>query len=521
MEEGQRILRATGVVAAGTLLSRVLGLLRDVVISGVFGAGPLTDAFFVAFAIPNFFRRLMGEGSLAVAVVPVYTRYLTQDREEAQKALRAVATAAVLVLLALTAGGVAGARGLVELQVFGWRSGEVLPLAVELTRICFPYLFFISLVALSMGVLNAHGHFAAPALAPCLLNLSLIASALLLAPLLDPPVKALAWGVLAGGILQLLLQLPFLRSHGVKFRPLLELRHPAVLRIGRLMLPMVAGIAVFQVNQVVNRLLASFLPHGSISYLYYADRIFEFPLGLFAVALGVAALPSFSRRVAHGQWEQFREDVEMALRTILFISVPATVGMMVLRVPLVHVIFQHGVFSPRDTVLTAQALMAYSPGVAAYGAIHVLSRAFYATEEARTPVKCAAIGAGVNLAAGLLLMGPLRHAGLALANSLAAWVNATLLFHLLRGQLPLQGRPLAKGLGKALLASGAMVPWLLWTSSKGEWVNPAGFGKTLFLLAIVAGALAIYLGVSFVLRSAELKDLLAGVLRRKNGAPQG
>ena len=521
MKEEQRILRATAVVTGGTFLSRVLGLIRDVVISGIFGAGPWADAFFVAFAIPNFFRRLMGEGSLTVAFVPVYTDYLTRDPAEAKKALRAVGTATVMVLLLFTIGGVLGAPWLVKLQVFGWRSKEAMPLAVELTRICFPYLFFISLVALAMGVLNAHGHFAAPALAPCLLNLSLIASALLLAPYFDPPVKALAWGVVAGGVLQLALQVPFLRKEGVSLKPLLDLRHRAVLRVGTLMLPMVAGIALFQINQVVNRLLASFLPHGSISYLYYADRLFELPLGLFAVAIGVAALPSFSRHAARGRWEELRSDVDFSLRTIFFISLPAMVAIIVLRIPLVGTIFQHGAFGPKETVFTAQALLAYAVSIGAYGGIHVLSRAFYAMQDARTPVKGAALGAVVNLGAGLILMHPLRHAGLALANSLAAFANMTFLFFLLKKRISLQVHPLMRALVRTALASLAMLPWLLWMMTKVDWMATGDYGKKALLLsATVMGGGVIFLGTSFLLRSEELKALVVGVLRRPPEAPR-
>jgi len=522
MPEGREILRATGVVAASTFLSRVLGLLRDVVISGVFGAGTATDAFFVAFAIPNFFRRLLGEGSLTVSFVPVYTHYLTKEPEEAKRVIHVVATAVLLLLLSLTALGVLLAPWLVKIQVFGWRGKEALPLAVTLTRLCFPYLFFISLVALSMGVLNAHGHFAAPALAPCLLNLSLIASALLLAPHLTPPIASLAWGVLLGGVLQLLLQAPFLRAKGVTFRVDLDLRHPALKEIGKLMVPMVAGIAVFQINQVVNRFLASFLPHGSISYLYYADRLFELPLGLFAVAMGVAVLPSFSRHVALGRWEDLGKDVNLSLRAILFLSIPAMVGIIVLRVPLIHLFFQHGAFGPRDTLLTAQALLCYSLSIWAYGGIQVMSRAFYALRDAKTPVKVAAGAAVLNLGFGLLLMHPLKHAGLALANSLSAIFNSLLLFYLLRGRIEGIGRGLRKALLKVGLSSLAMLPWLLLWRDRQDWISPGGLLiKGMSMGIMVGGGAAIFFGASFLLRSEELRTLLAGARPRPPATPQG
>lgn len=518
--EGQRIVRATGVFAGATLLSRILGLLRDISISWIFGAGAMTDAFFVAFAIPNFFRRLVGEGSLTVAVVPVYTDYLTGKKGGREEAFRAILGATILVLAILVGVGIWMSPFLVRLQVFGWKNAGTLSLTVNLTRICFPYLFFVSLVALMMGILNAHGHFFAPAVSPCLLNLSLIGGAIV-SPLFNPPILALAWGVVLGGVLQLLLQIPFVTRRGLSVYPTFDLGHPAVKEVGKFMLPMAFAASVFQINQIVNRLLASYLPHGSISYLYYADRIFELPIGLFVVALGVAVLPSFSRYASRGDLEGLRAEVTDSLRLSLFLTIPSMVLLIAFGKPIVAVIFQHGAFGPRDSVLTAQALLAYSVGLWAYGGIQVLSRAFYALKDPRTPVKAALVASGVNLTFGMLLMGPLRHSGLALANSLSAVCNFLLLFLWFDRRIGLRKGELVRGVGSTLFCSLPVIPWLLFIKGMGKWLSEgSSFGTVLLLLLGVLGALGIFLGLSFFSGSRELRGLLCGVFGRIPSAPE-
>lgn len=518
--EQTQIIRATGVFAFATLLSRVLGLVRDVAVSWAFGAGMVTDAFFVAFAIPNLFRRLMGEGSLSVAVVPVYTDYLLRGQEEAKAAFRAIFGGAILVLVTLVALGVGFAPLLVKLQVLGW-GGEIRSLTVFLTRLCFPYLFFVSLVALFMAVLNAHGHFFAPAISPCLLNIALIA-AVATSRAFDPPIAALAWGALLGGGLQVVLQLPFLRAKGIPLSPRFDLRHPAVKEVGRLMLPMVFATSVFQINQVVNRFLGSYLPHGSLSYLYYADRIFELPIGLFAVALGVAVLPSFSRYASKGDLEGLKDEVSHSLRLSFFLTLPWTVLIMAFSTPLVAVILQHGAFSSEDSLGTSRALLAYALSIWAYGGIHVLSRAFYSLKETNIPVRAGLFSSGINLVFALFLMGPLGHVGLALANSLAAIGNFCLLVVLFARRVGIRGREVFLGSLRTLISSLAVVPWLLWIHSRIDWVSRGtsweGIG---WLLTGLLGAGVIFLGISWTSGSRELREVLYGAFGRPPSVRRG
>jgi putative peptidoglycan lipid II flippase len=509
MQEQREIVRATGVVSVATSISRVLGLIRDMVIASFFGAGMITDAFFIAFTIPNLLRRLLGEGSLTVSFVPVYTEYLTHRPHEAPRVIHTTATVAAALLLVLTALGIALATWIVTIQVPGWKDPALIKLTVLMTRICFPYLFFIGLVALAMGILNSHRHFAAPSLAPCLLNISIIACVIFLSPRIYPPIITAALGVFLGGLTQLLLQLPFLRAKGITFKIDFDLRHPALRRIARMMAPMVMGIAVFQLNQVVNRLLASFLPKGSVSYLYYADRIFEFPLGLFPIALGVAVLPSFSRLVTQGKMEEFKDGVNFALRIILLITVPAMVGLIILRVPIINLIFQQGAFTYHSTLMTAQALLCYSLSIWAFGGINVLTRAFYAFEDAKTPVKIAIIALVANFLAGIILMHPLQHAGLALASSISATVNVSLLAYFFHHKTAgLRWRELISTLYKIALAIIPMALVALVVERGYGWKESGDYGiKIPLLLGGIIVGIILFLCTSYIVKNKELLSM--------------
>jgi putative peptidoglycan lipid II flippase len=510
VHEQREIVRATSVMGSATFLSRILGLVRDIVIAGFFGAGRVTDAFFIAFAIPNLLRRLLGEGTLTASFVPVYTDYLTHRPHEAPQVVHVTTTVVASLLIILTAVGIAFAPWIIKIQAFGWKDDAALVrLTVHLARICFPYLFFIGLVALAMGVLNSHRHFLAPALAPCLLNISIIACVFFLSPKIYPPIVTAALGVFLGGLTQLLLQIPFLRVKGITFKIKFDLHHPAVRRIALMMAPMMLGIAAFQFNQVVSRLLASFLPKGSVSYLYYADRIFEFPIGIFAVALGVAVLPSFSRLVAGGKIEEFKGEVNFSLRLILFITLPAMAGLIILRIPILNLIFQHGSFTYQSTAMTAQALLCYSFSIWAYGGINVLSRAFYAFEDVKTPFLTALVAVGVNVLLGVILMYPLKHAGLALANSCAAIVNVallTLFFH--RKTAGLRWKELFSSLFTIAVA---LIPLLLVTIfivKAYRWTESGGYVVKIPLLGggIIA-AMALFFLCSYLLKNQELRAL--------------
>lgn len=444
-------------VSSLTLLSRVTGLIRDAVISYLFGAGIAAEAFFVAFRFPNLFRRLVGEGAMSVAFVPVFSDYLANRTvAEADRALRALAGFAVVALVLMSAAGAALAGLWVDLFAPGFAGTPPLrELAVELTRILFPYLAFIGSVAVLAGYLNACRHFAAPALSPAVFNVTLVAVALALHRWLSVPVLALAYGALAGGACQVALQLAALYRRGVRPRPLRELcapRHEAVRRSLSLLLPAALGMAIFQINLMVGTMLASLLPLGSVSYLWYADRIFEFPLGLFVAALGTAALPSMAAQAARGDRDGMRDSLGFAMSLMNLIAVPATVGLIVLAEPIVAVLFQRGAFTADETAMTAQALRAYALGLWPVAVVRLLAPGFYSLGDARTPVYVALVAVLANIVAGIALMGPvaaaaapawlaalierltvadLDHGGLALATSVAAAVNASLLAALL------------------------------------------------------------------------------------------
>jgi putative peptidoglycan lipid II flippase len=528
MQEQQEIVRATGVVGSATLMSRILGLIRDMVISGFFGAGMATDAFFIAFTIPNLLRRLLGEGTLTASFVPVYTDYLTQRPEEAPRVVHVVTTITITLLFVLTILGIALSPLIIKIQAFGWKDPNVIKLTVLLTRICFPYLFFIGLVALAMGILNSHRHFLAPALAPCLLNISIIACVLFLSPKVYPPILTLAFGVLLGGLTQLLLQLPFLRAKGITFRFNFNLRHPALRRIALMMAPMTMGIAAFQFNQVINRFLASFLQKGSVSYLYYADRIFELPLGLFAIALGVAVLPSFSRLVSQGKMKEFTEGVNFSLRMILFITIPAMIGLITLRVPILNLIFQHGVFTYHSTIMSAQALLCYSISIWAYGGIQVLSRTFYALEDAKTPLKTAILALGANFLLGVILMHPLRHAGLALANAISAILNVSLLTYFFHHKTAgIHWRELVVSLFKTVLATIPVALVAIFIERGDAWSESGGYAVKIPLLGGgIIVAMTLFFLCSYLLRNRELQFLWKAMRRgrarqRPSSTPRG
>ena len=388
-EQVQRgVVSAVGAIGLATLASRVLGYLRDMVVAHAFGAGPVTDAFLVAFRIPNLLRRLLGEGALSTAVIPVFTETLTRGGPTAFGRLaRATTGAAIVVLCVVSALGILLSHQVVAVMAPGWRADTGLfDLAVTLTRVMFPYLVLVGLAALAMGALNAHHRFFTAAIGPAVLNVAMIAAVLGLAGHMNPPVMALAVGVLVGGLGQLLVQLPELRRLGVSLTPSAEWRHPAVAQIAHRLWPAVFALAAVQVTVVVNTLLASLLPTGTVSYLYYADRVMEFPLGIFGIALATAALPSMSAQAARGELAGLRATLEFALRMAAFVAIPAAVGLVLLGGPIVRLLFQRGEFSAADAVLTAQALTGYAVGLPAFSATRIAAQTFYALGDTRTPV---------------------------------------------------------------------------------------------------------------------------------------
>jgi putative peptidoglycan lipid II flippase len=507
----RQVVGALGSIGAATLASRVLGFARDMLVALVFGAGPVTDAFFVAFRIPNILRRLLAEGALSTAVIPVFTEYaVTRPRDELVRMLRALVAAALVVLSLVTVAGVVAAPWIVTVIAPGF-SGDPAQrdLAVRLTRIMFPYLLLVGLAALATGVLNAQGRFFAAALGPAILNLGMITAVLALAWHLEPPVLALALGVLLGGLGQLLVQLPSLRAVTLLVPPSGEFVHPALGRVARLLLPAVFGLAAVQVMVFVNTLLASLLPAGSISFLYYADRVMEFPLGVFGIALASASLPTMARQAAAGDTPGVASTVTFALRLAAYVSVPATVGLVVLSVPITRVLFERGRFGAADTEATAAALVWYSLGLVGFAGARITAQAFYAVAEPGTAVKLGALSVAANLVAAVLLMEPMGHAGLAAAASVGAYVNlGGLLWAARRRFGPLGGRALA---GSVLRTGLACLPLLVWCLASRHLAERLTLDTTVLVgawLAITIGTGAlVFWGASAALGSPERRTL--------------
>jgi len=534
--ENRQIARAAGLVGFFTLISRIAGLVRDSVVGYYFGTGVAADAFFVAFRIPNLLRRFVGEGAMSVAFIPVFTDYLTRrSREDAVEAASAMATLMAVALSVLTVVGILFAPLWTALFAPGFvDEPEKFALTVRLTRLVFPYIFLISLVALTSGLLNALRHFAAPAMSPILLNLSMIAAALWLCPRLAIPVEGLAYGVIIGGVFQCALQVPPLLRRGVRLTPLWRPRHEAVRRTFGLMAPMLFGAAVYQINIMVDTILASVLPSGSVSYLWYADRVFEFPLGIFAVALGTAALPSFSAQAVRGAYDDLRHSLAFSVRMTNVIVLPATVGILTLATPITSVLFQRGAFGFPEAVLTARALSAFAIGLWAVSMVRLFVPAFYAMGDTKTPVWAAAAAFVANCGFSVMLMGPvttigdshivraiafmthalavlpLQHAGLALAASLSAVVNLTVLAIGLRRRLgALEERELVLSFGRNALAAVAMIPAVRWVAGLAEWSQPGHLAvRVLVLLVAIVTGVLVFSAVALAVGGAELRTMM-------------
>ncbi len=515
------VTQRAGVVGAATLLSRVLGYVRDMVIGYFFGAGMASDAFIAAFRIPNLLRRLFGEGSLSIAFVPVFTDILNhQGRAEAQRLAVSSLRSLAVALTGISLLGVLIAPLLVHLLAYGFADEpEKYSLCVRLTRIMFPYLLFIGLVALCMGILNVLGHFAAPALAPTLLNIAMIGAVMFfswLSPSQSTRVTGLALGVLLGGVLQLGLQLPLLIKKGIAFWHPSPWWHPAMKQVLLLMGPALFGTAVYQINSLVICLLASLLPQGSITYLYFADRLVQFPLGLFAISLATAVLPTLSLQASQQQWGQLQATFAYALKLVFFISLPAMAGLIVLREPMVALLFKRGAFDDQAARLTAGALIYYGVGLWAFSAIRIVLSTFYALKDTKTPVVTGAVAILANTVLGVLLMGPMRHNGLALALSLASALNLALLTLALRRRLGAIGwRSIALAVsrsGVCALIMGAAV-WGL-----ARWIFRAmgdtWTGTLAGLVICIAAGILIYGVLAFAARVPELAAVKQLVFRK-------
>jgi putative peptidoglycan lipid II flippase len=502
-----------------TLLSRVFGLLRDITIATAFGATGGTDAFLVAFKIPNFMRRLFGEGAFSLAFVPVFSEYKEKySQTELKDLVNHVAGTLGGFLLVLSILGMVFAPALVYLFAPGFSSNAgQLQLTAELLRITFPYIFFIALVAFSGGILNSFHQFAIPAFTPVLLNICLIASVYLLAPLFDEPLMGLAWGVAIAGVVQLLIQFPALLKLGLMPMPKIKRGHEGVKKILKLMLPAIFGSSVAQINLLLDTIIASFLVTGSVTWLYYSDRLLEFPLGVLGIAIATVILPTLSQQHARASNEQFNHTLNWALRLVTLITIPAGVGLFVMAAPILSALFEYGEFTASDAYLSSLSLMAYMLGLPALVAIKILAPGYYARQDTRTPVKIGIIAMLCNMVLNLLFVVPLviydyqaPHAGLALATSVSAYINAILLYSGLRNNdifTPQAGW--GAWLFRIIIASTAMTAVVIGLNPDTvQWSQWSAFERLAQLAGIIMAAAATYFIMLFLqgLRPAQLKQ---------------
>ncbi|MDC7702051.1 murein biosynthesis integral membrane protein MurJ [Vogesella indigofera] len=491
------LLKALAKVSSMTLVSRVLGFVRDAIIARVFGAGMATDAFFVAFKLPNLLRRIFAEGAFSQAFVPVLAEYKEQQGEDAtRRFLSHISGTLSLVLLVVTALGMLAAPAIIWISAPGFaHDPDKMALTSDLLRITFPYILFISLSSLASSVLNTWNRFSVPAFTPTLLNVSFILCSLLLTPYFDPPVLVLAWAVFIGGIAQLLYQLPHLKKLDMLPWPRLDLKDAAVWRVVRQMGPAIFGVSIAQISLVINTIFASFLVSGSVSWMYYADRLMEFPTGILGVALGTILLPSLSKHAARDSGEEFSRLLDWGIRLSLLLAIPSTVGLALLSQPLIATLFMYGKFNAHDALMTQQALIAYAIGLLGLILVKVLAPGFYARQNIKTPVKIALVTLTATQLMNLAFIGPFRHAGLALSIGLGACLNAALLYH----QLKRHGiyRPQSGWggfLGKLLLAVLMMAATLLALQQvlPIDWHGHAWQRAAWLLLLVIAGAVAYF-----------------------------
>ena len=511
------LLGSSFVVSMGTMLSRVLGLARDVVLANLLGAAPNADAFFVAFKIPNFLRRLFAEGAFAQAFVPVLTETREQGSHDAVKALvNRVAGVLGGSLFVLTALAMVMAPWVALIFAPGFsRDVAKLALTADLIVWTFPYLFFISLTGFCGAILNTYGRFAVPAYTPVLLNLSLIAAAVFWAPTMPEPALGLAMGVMLAGVLQLLFQLPSLHALKLTPKPVWDTQDAGVRKILMLMVPALFGVSVSQINLLFDTVLASLLPNGSVAWLYYSDRLTELPLGVFAIAIATVILPALSALNTRAAADEFSQTLTWAVRNVLLIAVPATVALWLLAEPILTALFQYGAFTTNDVTMAAASLRAYTLGLGAFMLIKVLAPGYYARQDMKTPVKIGIVSMVSNMVLNVLFVFPLMwyfdmgHVGLALATSASAWINAALLYRgLRRGGIPLTGvfdiRYMVRLLVAVTVMAGVIyvsVPDLRdWFAADMSW------RVTRLLMIVTAGAVS-FAGVLALLglRVAEIK----------------
>ncbi len=518
MSEKKNIVRAAGVLGFATILSRIMGMVRDMVVSRLFGAGFATDAFFAAFQIPNMLRRFFAEGALTSAFVPIFAEWYTQKSEKKARDLANTCfTLLTMVMAGITIAGIVFSPLIITIMFPGFRTEPAkYELTVYLNRLMFPYIFFISLVALSMGILNTVRHFFTPAISTVFLNLSMIGGAVFLHSHFSVPIVALAVGVLVGGTIQLLLQLPTLYQKGFPIRFRFDPKHPAVRRIALLMGPSVFGVGVYYLNITVGNILASLLPQGSVSYIYYAQRLFEFPQGIFTVSVAQAVLPSMSRQAISGDMDQLKDSLVFGLKLILFITIPATVGLMVCATPIFSLLFMGGAFDYGKAVNSAQALIAYAGGLSLVAMVRILVPTFYSLKDTKTPVGIAFVAFLLNALFSLILMVPLKHSGIALASSLSALCNMAMLFFYLRRKIgPFGGRSVVITAIKTMAASIPMGIVAYWGNGLIDWSMEGHKSlKALALFSTIGVSAAVFFAIAYLLRCEESREIMRQAKKR-------
>ncbi|MBH3346047.1 murein biosynthesis integral membrane protein MurJ [Pseudomonas parafulva] len=496
------LLKSLAAVSSITMISRVLGFVRDTILARIFGAGVATDAFFIAFKLPNLLRRIFAEGAFSQAFVPILAEYKSQQGEEATRTFVAYVSGLLTLVLAVVTGiGILAAPWVVWATAPGFvDNAEKYQLTTDLLRVTFPYILLISLSSLVGAILNTWNRFSVPAFTPTLLNVAMIVFAVLLTPYFNPPIMALAWGVLAGGLAQLLYQLPALKRIGMLVLPRLNLKDAGVWRVLKQMIPAILGVSVSQISLIINTIFASFLVAGSVSWMYYADRLMELPSGVLGVALGTILLPTLAKTYANKDREEYSRILDWGLRLCFLLVLPCTLGLAILAEPLTVALFQYGKFSATDAAMTQQALIAYSVGLLAIIMVKVLAPGFYAQQNIRTPVKIAVFTLVCTQLFNLVLIGPLAHAGLALAISLGACLNAGLLFWKLRTQRLFQPQPgwavfLLKLVLAASLMSGVLLAGMHYLPA---WVEGNMLERLMRLMALIMAGVVTYFGCLYL-----------------------
>lgn len=522
MEKKRSIIKSTGIISLATNLSRILGLIRDIVIARLFGTGIFAQAFVVAFRIPNTLRDLVGEGATNAAFVPVLTEYRTIKQEKDYwEVARVLLNILFLTLSTLAIVGVLASPLIVRLIAPGFiKEPEKLQVTITLTRVLFPYILLIGLSAYGMGVLNSLRHFATPAFGPALLNISIIISGLLLCPSIG--VMGLAIGVLIGGLLQLSLQVPVLSKKGLKIKRNFSLIHPAAKRIGKLLLPRMLGTAVYQLNVFIDTMLASLfwiVGAGGVAALYYSNRLLQYPFAVFALALAQVVLPTMSAHAAHKNIEKLKETISFSLRAVFLIMIPSSIGLMILGKPIITILFERGAFGSYSTQITNSALFFYCFGLFAYAGIKILVNSFYSLQDTFTPVKTASLSLMVNVILNVILMWPLKIGGLALATSVAGIFNFFLLFFILQKKIGrINWRKIVDSFLRVLLAAIIMgcIGYILLT--KNPYFNFAA-GSSLFKGTKLFILLGINVGVfiigTFVFGVKETRRIFKWISRSK------